>query len=137
MDKKTQATHHDLFMEHLQALDDERQEPCFHCGKVWYAIHHKDGLCHNCRQAGFLGRSVVASLARWLSIFSILLALIASICVFTWVGDLTRYFFGANIIAIPSALVAVMVFFPLATALFDFALKKFIGLGTEKEMMFF
>lgn len=38
---------------------EEEQEACIHCGKVWYKIHHKDGVCHVCSSAGKPGRTTL------------------------------------------------------------------------------
>ncbi|MBT4849756.1 hypothetical protein HON36_02805 [Candidatus Parcubacteria bacterium] len=46
-------------MENLTAIDDERKENCIHCGNEWYAIHHKDGVCHSCQQKGLPGRTAL------------------------------------------------------------------------------
>lgn len=43
----------------LDAMEDERQENCIHCGARWYAIHHKDGVCHICQSDGKPGRSTI------------------------------------------------------------------------------
>lgn len=47
------------FLETLDKRADERQEACIHCGAVWYAIHHKDGVCHNCQREGKIGRAAL------------------------------------------------------------------------------
>jgi hypothetical protein len=41
-------------------IQDERQEACIHCKDVWYAIHHKDGVCHKCQRLGLPGRAKIA-----------------------------------------------------------------------------
>lgn len=41
-------------------IDDERKEACIHCGEVWYAIHHKDGVCHECQRKKLPGRGEMA-----------------------------------------------------------------------------
>ena len=46
------------------AMDDERQEACIHCQKVWYAIHHKDGVCHRCQKKGLPGRMLMMHRAQ-------------------------------------------------------------------------
>ena len=40
------------FFEAMDKIAEERQEACIHCGKVWYVIHHKDGVCRRCQQEG-------------------------------------------------------------------------------------
>jgi hypothetical protein len=33
--------------------DDERMTACTHCGKVWYAVHYKDGFCAECQEKDY------------------------------------------------------------------------------------
>ena len=44
--------------------DDERKERCIHCGKVWYAQHHRDGVCHSCQQKNLPGRTALRNRVR-------------------------------------------------------------------------
>lgn len=44
--------------------DDERKETCIHCGKIWYAIHYKDGVCHSCQEKKLPGRTAIARKER-------------------------------------------------------------------------
>ncbi len=46
------------------AMGDEEKAVCIHCGKVWYAIHHRDGVCHACQQKGLPGRAAQQEIAR-------------------------------------------------------------------------
>jgi hypothetical protein len=39
--------------------EDERKEACIHCKKVYYAIHHKDGVCNSCQKKKLPGRSTI------------------------------------------------------------------------------
>ena len=48
------------FGDNLFGPDDERKEICIHCGKRWYSLHYKDGVCHECRQKGLPGRTEIA-----------------------------------------------------------------------------
>ena len=50
----------DKFLHDMAEIDRDRQEACIHCGKVWYVIHHKDGVCHECQKKGLPGRTVLA-----------------------------------------------------------------------------
>lgn len=59
----------------LSAMEDERQEACIGCGRVWYVIHHRDGLCHQCQAASKPGRSVLQKRHnRWEKVFSFFVA---------------------------------------------------------------
>lgn len=44
--------------------DDEKKETCIHCGKTWYAIHHKDGVCPSCQEKKLPGRTAIAKKER-------------------------------------------------------------------------
>lgn len=52
-----------LFLQLINDIErcqaEEEQEACIHCGKVWYKIHHKDGVCHACSSAGKPGRTTI------------------------------------------------------------------------------
>jgi len=48
----------------LAQVENERKEPCIHCGEIWYAIHHKDGVCHSCQKLGLPGRSAIVRRRR-------------------------------------------------------------------------
>ena len=48
----------------LLGPDDEKKETCIHCGKTWYAIHYKDGVCHSCREKKLPGRTAIARKER-------------------------------------------------------------------------
>lgn len=60
------------------AMGDEEQKACIHCGRVWYTIHHKDGVCHVCQEEGRPGRAELARRKRnrgYLSLFLVTAAL--------------------------------------------------------------
>ncbi|KKR07441.1 MAG: hypothetical protein UT32_C0011G0009 [Parcubacteria group bacterium GW2011_GWC2_39_14] len=62
----------DRVLETFTAMGDEEQEQCIHCGRVWYKIHHKDGVCHVCEGEGRPGRTELARRKRnrgYLSLF--------------------------------------------------------------------
>lgn len=40
----------DVIFRQFTAMGDEEQEACAQCGKVWYRIHHRNGLCHQCQK---------------------------------------------------------------------------------------
>lgn len=40
-----------LVLQNMTEIDRDRMAPCARCGTVWYVIHHRDGLCHNCQKA--------------------------------------------------------------------------------------
>jgi len=44
----------------MSAISDEEKEICIHCGKEWYKIHHKDGVCNCCQKLGRPGREKMA-----------------------------------------------------------------------------
>ena len=29
---------------------EEKQEACAHCGEIWYAAEHRNGICRKCQQ---------------------------------------------------------------------------------------
>lgn len=45
----------DLLSE-LAEMERDEQEECIHCGKRWYKICHKDGVCYKCQADGKPGR---------------------------------------------------------------------------------
>lgn len=49
--------HSDNLLSELAEVARDEQEPCVHCGVVWYKTHHKDGLCHKCQADGRPGRA--------------------------------------------------------------------------------
>jgi hypothetical protein len=51
--------------------EDERKEQCIHCGKIWYSIHHKDGVCHSCQQKGLPGRTNINKGSRLVNVFGV------------------------------------------------------------------
>ena len=54
----------DIGLNTLAAMENERKEPCIHCEKVWYVIHHEDGVCHECQRKGVPGRAAQAARKR-------------------------------------------------------------------------
>ncbi len=47
------------FADNMFGPEDERKEDCIHCGKNYYVIHHKDGVCNACQKKGLPGRSEI------------------------------------------------------------------------------
>lgn len=43
---------------------DEGKETCIHCGRIWYEIHYKDGVCPGCQEKQLPGRTAIARKAR-------------------------------------------------------------------------
>lgn len=39
--------------------DDERKISCIHCGKEWYEVHYKDGVCPACQDKKLPGRTEI------------------------------------------------------------------------------
>ena len=37
----------------------EKKEACIHCGKIWYVIHHEDGVCYKCQRLHKPGKSTL------------------------------------------------------------------------------
>lgn len=48
-----------IVLDTFAAMDDDEKEACIHCGKVWYRIHHRDGVCHECQALGRPGRNAL------------------------------------------------------------------------------
>ncbi|GEM_PF-5516186 len=38
---------------------EEKQEACAHCGEIWYAAQHKNGICRKCQQRHMYGMAEV------------------------------------------------------------------------------
>jgi len=51
-------------VENFTAMGDEEQVNCIHCGKRWYRIHYRDGVCHSCQQLRKPGRTAMAATRR-------------------------------------------------------------------------
>ncbi len=64
----------DLFTELAEMVRDE-QEECIHCGKRWYKIQHKDGVCHNCQADGKPGRTQLNRQQLCAKLFAYLISL--------------------------------------------------------------
>lgn len=69
--------------DYLFGPGDEEKEACIHCGKVWYAIHHKDGVCHECQKRGLPGKTVLARRAQKMQLMLITLVIVA-LCAFIY-----------------------------------------------------
>jgi len=54
----------DLIGKNIKGIEEDRKEPCIHCGDVWYSIHYKDGVCHKCQEKGLPGRTEIAKKRR-------------------------------------------------------------------------
>lgn len=54
----------DMILAHVVAMGQEKKEACIHCGNVWYSIHYRDGVCHQCQQLGKPGRAELAARKR-------------------------------------------------------------------------
>ena len=54
----------DMIQRNMVAQGEEEKEACIHCEKVWYRIHHRDGVCHQCQQLGRPGRAELAERKR-------------------------------------------------------------------------
>lgn len=65
MDNKETNQH---FANSMFGPSDEEKETCIHCGKTWYAIHHKDGVCHECQAKKLPGRTQMARTERLIAI---------------------------------------------------------------------
>ncbi len=46
-------------LKKMAARDDEKTEVCIHCGKTWYSMHYKDGVCHSCQEKWLKGRNEI------------------------------------------------------------------------------
>lgn len=52
------------FADSMFGPEDERKETCIHCGKEWYSIHYKDGVCHSCQQVNLPGREKLKKIEK-------------------------------------------------------------------------
>lgn len=49
-----------VIQENMTAIGAEEKEACIHCKKIWYRIHHSDGVCHKCQLLERPGRTELA-----------------------------------------------------------------------------
>lgn len=54
----------EMVYQAMIAIGEEEKATCIHCGEVWYLIHFRDGVCHQCQKIGRPGKSVMAARRR-------------------------------------------------------------------------
>jgi len=67
----------DAFFRNLDEVGKDRKETCIHCGKEWYSIHYKDGVCPSCQALGKPGISKIEAKGRFIeTVFYAIISLI-------------------------------------------------------------